>query len=86
MNEAAHLLDFFFLDEVERIEVLDFGGDGAGETRGIETCDLSHAALTGEQIRPDFSTGISHRANEAQTSDDNSTTQAYLPPFACALM
>ena len=31
VDEASHLLDFFFLDEVERVEVLDFSGDLAGE-------------------------------------------------------
>jgi len=36
VNEAAHLLDLFFLDEVERVEVFDFGGDGAGKVGGVE--------------------------------------------------
>ena len=33
VDEAAHLLQFFFLDELQRIEILDFGGDLAGELR-----------------------------------------------------
>ena len=36
VNEAAHLLHFFFLDELEGIEVEDLGGDLAGEGGGVE--------------------------------------------------
>ena len=38
VDEAAHLLDFFFLDEVERVEVLDFGCNLAGELGSIKRC------------------------------------------------
>ncbi len=37
VDEASHLLDFFFFDEVQRIEVLDLGGDLAGEIRWSRT-------------------------------------------------
>ena len=33
VDEAAHLLEFFFFDELERIEVLDLGGDAGRESR-----------------------------------------------------
>jgi hypothetical protein len=36
VDEASHLLDFFFFDEVERVEVLDLGGDLAGEIAAVE--------------------------------------------------
>ena len=39
VDEAPHLLELFFLDELKRVEVLDFGGDGAGEAGGIEVRD-----------------------------------------------
>ena len=45
MNEAAHLLDFFFLDEVQRIEVFDFGGDGARVTCSVKPGNGGNAAL-----------------------------------------
>ena len=31
VDEAAHLLQFFFFDELQGIEILDFGGDLAGK-------------------------------------------------------
>ncbi len=37
VDEAAHLFQFFFLDELQRIEILDFSGDLAGKLGGIET-------------------------------------------------
>ena len=48
MNEAAHLLDFFFLDEIQRIEVLDFGGDGACVTCSIKAGNSGNAAFACE--------------------------------------
>ena len=35
VNEAAHFFQFFFFDELQRIEVLDFSGDLAGERRQV---------------------------------------------------
>jgi hypothetical protein len=45
VDEAAHLLHFFFLDELEGIEVADLGGDLAGEGGGVEGGDATDAAL-----------------------------------------
>ena len=47
VDEASHLLDFFLLDEIQRIEVGDFGRDLAGEGRGIEGCNAADAARAG---------------------------------------
>ena len=38
VDEPAHLLHFFFLDEIQRVEVLDFGGDLAGEAAMASNC------------------------------------------------
>src|SRR5437870_4820191 len=54
MDEAAHFLYLFFLDEIQRVKALDLGGDGAGEVGGIKMRDLAHAALAGEQVLPDL--------------------------------
>ena len=86
MNKAAHLFDFFFLDEIERIEVLDFRGYGASKAGRVKPGDRSYAALACQEICPGLGTGVAHRANQAQSRDDDPTTQAYLPPFAWALI
>src|SRR4029077_999845 len=63
MNEAAHLAGFFFLDEIQRIEVLDFGGDSAGKPGGIKTGNRCDAAFAREEIGPGLRARVSHRAN-----------------------
>src|SRR5579871_4404465 len=46
MDEASHFLDFFFLDVVQRVEVLDLGGDPAGKVAGVEPRDGTDTALS----------------------------------------
>ena len=58
VDEAAHFLDFFFLDEIQRIEVADFGGDLAGKGGSIERGDAADAALARRQSLPDCAGGI----------------------------
>jgi hypothetical protein len=53
VNEAAHLFYFFFLDELERIEIANFSGDLAGEGGGIEGGDAADSTFAGEQGLPD---------------------------------
>ena len=48
VDEAAHLFQFFFLDELQRIEVLYFSGDLAGKLGSVELGDAGDAALPGE--------------------------------------
>src|SRR5690349_18012887 len=81
MNEAAHLAGFFFVDEVERIEVLDFGGDGACKASRVEAGNLRNPALAGQQIPPDLRAGVAHRTDEAHSSNDDSTAQLLLAAF-----
>ena len=58
VDEASHLLQFFFLDELQGIEILDFGGNLAGKLGRSsslnEPCliasDAGHAALSGQQF------------------------------------
>ena len=38
VDEASHLLQFFFLDELQGIEILDFGGNLAGELGSASNC------------------------------------------------
>ena len=48
VDEAAHLLDFFFLDELKRVEVMDLGGDLTGKGGRVESGNAADTALAGE--------------------------------------
>src|SRR5205085_1118769 len=52
LDERAHLAGFLFLDELERVEALDLGGDLHGELRGVELLDVAHAAAARHQCSP----------------------------------
>ena len=85
VDEARHLLDFFFLDIVQRVEVLDFGGDLAGEGAGVETGDASDAALAREHGLPHFIGGIAHAADQAEPRNYDPASQLF-PRFPCLPM
>ncbi len=63
MDERVHLLDFFFLDKLQRIEVLHFAGDAHGESGDVEAGNRADATATGEQVRPHFFLGVARAAN-----------------------
>ena len=75
MNKARHLARFFLLDELQRVEVLDFGGDLAGKGGGVEAGNALHAALAGEQCLPNFVGVVADGADEADSGDDDATVQ-----------
>src|SRR5579864_124386 len=77
VNEPGHLAGFFFLNELERIEVLDLGGDLTGVLGSIEVSDPTDAAVAGQQVLPDFLGGVADRADQAYSSDDNSPHQLF---------
>ena len=52
LDKAAHLLDFFALDVVFGVEILDFAGNSAAEARGIKKRDRPDPRLTLEQSLP----------------------------------
>ena len=82
VDEAAHFLDFFFLDEIERIEVADFAGDLAGEGGGIEGGDAADAALARRQSLPDFGGGVADGAEQADAGDDDPSPSGYSPDYS----
>jgi hypothetical protein len=71
VNEAAHLLHFFFLDELEGIEVADLARDLAGEGGSVECGDAVDAALAGEQRLPDGVGGVADGTDQADAGDDD---------------
>ena len=48
VDESRHLARFLLLDELEGIEVLDFGGEGHREVRDVEGGDGGHPAPAGQ--------------------------------------
>ena len=52
LDEDVHLLDVFLLDELQRVEALDFARDARRELRRVELGDRSDAALPGAERRP----------------------------------
>src|SRR5690348_2326275 len=50
VDEAAHLLHLFFLDEVQRVEVFYFSSDLAGKSSRIKGRNLRYAALALDNI------------------------------------
>src|ERR1035437_8099012 len=71
MDETAHLARLFLLDEDERVEVLDLGGDAHGMAGEVECLDLRHAAAACQQALPDFRRGFADPADEADSGDDD---------------
>ena len=82
MDEARHFARFFLVNELERVEVLHLGGEGDGEAGGVKAGDGGDAALTGQQVVPDFGGGVADGRNQAESGDNDASLQDYLPPFA----
>ncbi len=64
LNEAAHLLDFFFLDEFRGIEVLDLTRNLAIEQGGIESFNAGNAAADFKQRLPGLFRGVADRGQK----------------------
>src|SRR5690242_3996385 len=81
MNEAAHFLQFFFVNELQRIEILDFGGDLGGKLRGVEVGNACYAAFARQQAGPHFWTGITHAADQSHAGDDYAASHGHASIF-----
>ena len=71
VNESPHLPRFLLVDELEGIEVLDFGGESHREVGGVEGGNGSHPALAGQQVVPDFGGGVANSADQPDAGDYN---------------
>jgi hypothetical protein len=80
LDEAAHFLQFFFLDPLEGIEVFDFAGDLAVKVRGIKLRDEANAALAGEEVFPGFLRADAQRADQSNTRNDYPASQVFDAP------
>ena len=78
LDKAAHLLDFFFLDVIRRVETLHLTGNSAIEIGGIKGrngCDTIRTFLDG---LPDGFRADAYRGHKTDTGNNNSSLQAGL--------
>ena len=75
VHEPRHLLDLFFVDEIARIEILDFARDTAIMPRGVKKLNLADAVLSGFDASPSLFRADSQTTDETDTSHYNSTRQ-----------
>src|SRR5262249_48901328 len=80
VDEAAHLFDFFLVDEIQRVKILDLSGNLAGEIGRVKTGDPGYAALSCDNIFPNLGARVAYAADQAQTSNNNPSCQL-LPAF-----
>ena len=78
MNEIAHLLQFFLLDELKWVESLDFRRNVHGKARGIKMGDGRHAALAGQEILPRLRRVEADGGEQSHTGYNDSPVQAIL--------
>ena len=84
VDEAAHFFYFFSLDEIERVEIPDFGGNLAGKRGGIEGGDAIDPTFSGGERRPYLAAGMAQRADHADAGDDDPPCQiTCLPSRVC---
>ena len=74
--KRAHLARFLLLDELQGVEVLDFGRDLAGKLGSVEAGNALDSALAGQQRLPDFFCVIADPANQPDSRNDDATSQA----------
>src|SRR5512142_2518171 len=84
VNEPRHLLYFFFLDVIQRVEVFDLGCDLTGEVAGVEHGNPPNTTPACEQGLPRFCRGIAYIADNAQACNYDPACQIISPPWrAC---
>jgi hypothetical protein len=79
LDEAAHFLDLFFLDEAGRIEMLDLAGDAAVESGCIERFNVRDTAAAFEQRLPCLLSGIADRGELPNTGNYDSAGNRWSP-------
>src|SRR5262249_24275366 len=93
MDKDIHLLYFFFLNELERIEVLDFAGNADWEAGNVESGYGAERAAASQEIGPHFffsvagaadkaDPGYNHTAIQGRTSIPRSRISDYLACFS----
>ena len=73
VDEGVHLLDVFFVEPAERIEVFDLSGNLGGKLRGVETGDPGDTAASFAKAFPGFFGSRSQRRYQTDASDHDSS-------------
>ena len=80
VDEGVHLLDFFLLHELRRVEVSDFPRD-AGRVPGcFESRDSSHSGSSGEQTLPGFPGTVAQGSNKTNSREDDAAFHRTMAP------
>src|SRR5262249_37310777 len=73
VDEGVHLLDVFFVEPAERIEVFNFAGDLGGKLSGIEAGDLGNTAACFAEAIPGIFSPRPQRRYQPDAGDHNSS-------------
>ena len=76
-DEAAHLLEIFLVNVIERIEILDFTGDRTTEVFRIEQRNRADAIAGFEQRLPSSIGPDAHWRNHSDSGDDDPAQTDY---------
>src|SRR5438445_7213160 len=80
LDEPADLLQLFFLNPVQRIEVLHLAGDAAVESVGIKLGNRADAGLAGLKSVPGFFSADPAGANQTHTRYHDPAIQRWYSP------
>src|SRR5262245_12692549 len=72
IDEIIHLLQLFFLDEIERVESFGFGGKADSVLRCIEACEVIDTVATGDRSRPRLLGSIAALTDQTDAANDDS--------------
>ena len=76
VDEARHLLEFFFFDPLEGVEVPYLAAELAIEAGRVEAGDRRDAAASGDKISPAFLRADAQRADQPNTGNDDSASHS----------
>src|SRR5438128_923694 len=71
MNERIHLLDVFFFEPAERIEVLNLGRNLGGKLSGVESGNRRDAATSFAEAFPCFFGSRAQRGYQSYAGNNN---------------
>ncbi len=83
LDEDVHLLDVLLVDELQRVEVLDFARDARRELGGVEPGDRADAAPSRAERFPVRAGPDAERRHEADARHDDSPAQTASATFSC---
>ena len=80
LNEAAHLLQFFFLDPPEGIEIFNLAANFAIKSCGVKKRNGADTALPGHEVGPTFLGSDAQRADQSDARHNYAASQLFGAP------